>query len=549
MVAAVVVFSTAWAGIEMTSQFGRVAAIWVANAILLAVLLRSPADHWAGYVSDGFAGNIIADLTTGDHLPTALALSLCNTVEILIAAIIVRRFWGSNPDLTKIRALGGFMAVAGVLAPAVSGAMSSLALWALKDISPWETWRIWFISDGLGMVLITLLLLTVRALEMAAMLRPSALLRTSAVLGGVVLAVGLVFYQSRYPILFLIFPPLMFAAFQLRFEGAAAAILLTGIIAIGMTTLGHGPLLLIAQATLVDQILLLQLILASACVTTLPVAAILGERKRLEEHARRAQRSAEQANRAKSDFLASLSHELRTPLNAIIGFSDLIEGQRLGPMGNPKYQEYARDIHTSGNHLLGMINELLDFAKIESGHLDLHEEVVELDTVLDFSIRMVAPRAQKNGVAIILTSDRKVASLRADERRLSQILLNILTNAVKFTPPGGRVTVNDAIGPGGEFMLVIADNGIGISEEDQGHILEPFRQAESSRKQEGTGLGLTITKRLVELHDGVLEIESRVGFGTKVVVRFPAERIHRLAEADALIPRTADFDVPGSLTR
>ncbi len=253
------------------------------------------------------------------------------------------------------------------------------------------------------------------------------------------------------------------------------------------------------------------------------------ERRRAEDALRDAKEAAEIANRTKSAFLANMSHELRTPLNAIIGFSEIIEQELFGTIGSPRYKEYARDIHDSGTHLLNLINDILDVSKAEAGKIELQESSVRIGDVIDASIRLVGPRAREGGIKLSLPQYAHLPPLLADERRLKQVLLNLLSNAVKFTPSGGSVTLTANDEGAGGFVIRVIDSGIGMAGEDIPKALEPFGQVDSklARKYEGTGLGLPLSKALVELHGGSLQIESEPGVGTTVTVVFPASRVVR----------------------
>jgi signal transduction histidine kinase len=239
----------------------------------------------------------------------------------------------------------------------------------------------------------------------------------------------------------------------------------------------------------------------------------------------RARDKAEAAGRAKSEFLASMSHELRTPLNAIIGFAEVIEQETFGP-APPRYREYAGDIRGSGRHLLQVINDILDLSKVEAGQMLLHEARLDPALVMQGCVRLIKPRAAQSNVRISTTFEPRLPVLLADEARLRQIGLNLLSNAVKFTKAGGRVSISTGLDRNGGIAIAVADTGIGMSADEIAIALEPFRQVTSSlsRSNEGTGLGLPLTKNLVELHGGQLAIASTAGRGTTVTVTFPPSR-------------------------
>ncbi len=253
---------------------------------------------------------------------------------------------------------------------------------------------------------------------------------------------------------------------------------------------------------------------------------ITGQKNR-EDALMRAKEAAELANQTKSEFLANVSHELRTPLNAIIGFSELMRDQIYGPIGNPRYLEYAEDVVESGHHLLSVINDILDVSKAEAGKLQLVEQLVDVAKVVNSARRIVEERAERAVVALLMDIPADLPPLYADERKLKQIVLNLLSNAIKFTPQGGEVAVAARIEDNGDMTISVTDTGIGIAEEDIPKALSAFGQVDSSlsRKFQGTGLGLPLCRSLVELHGGSLTLESKVGEGTRVSCRFPRTRV------------------------
>ncbi len=252
------------------------------------------------------------------------------------------------------------------------------------------------------------------------------------------------------------------------------------------------------------------------------------ERAALAENLRAARDTAELANEAKSAFLANVSHELRTPLNAVIGFSEMIKLGILGKEPTRRQTEYAGMIHESGTHLLDLINDLLDLSKAEAGQLNLHEEKVSLHASIKACIQLLAPAAGQAGVAVDWP-DATVPDIcvRADERRMRQILINLMSNAMKFTPRGGRVRVAYARDTDGGLTLSVADTGTGMTPHELNQAMLPFVQVGDvyNKQVQGTGLGLPLVKQLVELHGGHLSMVSAPGSGTTATIHFPAERV------------------------
>ncbi|MGP1395283.1 MAG: hybrid sensor histidine kinase/response regulator [Inquilinaceae bacterium] len=287
-----------------------------------------------------------------------------------------------------------------------------------------------------------------------------------------------------------------------------------------------------AMTTAADEHIHLQMVKMPIMVSAdarwevLTVATDITKRKRAELELLRAKDTAEMSNRSKTEFLANMSHELRTPLNAMIGFADLMVGQVFGPLGAPRYHEYAKDIKDSAEYLLQIINDILEVSEIEAGKLRLHERTIDVGKAIDEAIRLVQHRARESSVAIRLNVQPDLPALNADESKLKQVLVNLLTNGVKYTPASGHIDVTADTAADGGICVVIADTGIGMTEEEVTIALTRFGRIESSmvRKHAGTGLGLPLSADLIKAHGGVLEIESAVGEGTTIHIRFPSGR-------------------------
>jgi PAS domain S-box-containing protein len=249
--------------------------------------------------------------------------------------------------------------------------------------------------------------------------------------------------------------------------------------------------------------------------------------KKVEEELIAARRDAERASSAKSDFLAKISHEIRTPLNAIIGFSEVMMEERFGPIANERYRAYLKDIHASGGHLISLINDLLDLSKIEAGKLDLTFAGVALNDLTQQCVAIMQPQANRDRIIIRTSLSPKLPEIVADARSVRQIVLNLLSNSIKFTGAGGQVIVSTALADDGEVVLRVRDTGIGMSEKDIETALEPFRQIATSGRggSGGTGLGLPLTKALAEANRAKFHIKSAPNAGTLVEIAFPAMRV------------------------
>ena len=329
---------------------------------------------------------------------------------------------------------------------------------------------------------------------------------------------------------------------------AAAAGTVPVTVVLAAEYIGRGDVLLLALAAMAIAAQVFFLILASrlnsATLAMLEyrvekdlLIAELGTAKSISDESRR---RAEESNLAKSRFLATMSHELRTPLNAILGFSEIISKEVLGPIGNDRYKDYVGDIHTSGQHLLNLINEILDLSRIEAGRYELNEEPVNLVHIMEECQRLMQLKAAAKDITFTESYVRSLARLWADDRAVRQIALNLLSNAVKFTPSGGEIAIKVGWAAGGGQYLSIRDNGPGIPEEEIPIVLSSFGQGSIAIKsaERGAGLGLPIVQALMETHDGTFELRSKLREGTEVIATFPQSRVmEALPPMDGTAPR------------
>jgi len=528
------IFLSACGGLALSDYIGRVSAIWVANAILVYFMLKHPPRERLAILSAGLAGNLIGDIVMGDTLAIAVALTSCNAAGVLIVSAALNYF-GFNREFARPRSLCVFYALAGGPAPLVSALMSATFFY-FSFGRPFFTQALdWYATDALGYCIVVPILMTVKLDAVGRMFSRDQVIGSVLLLGTVAAALALNFYLRSYPLAFLIFPAVMLVTFQRGFEGGTIGLLMAAAYLMTPALMGHGHFAVHVE-TVREQIVIVQLFIAVIGLSVVLVGAALAERRKLEhglasaivraesarEEALVARDSAERANRLKSMFLANMSHELRTPLNAIIGFSELMQSELYGPLGDGRYQEYSGLIQGAGHHLLSLISDILDMSKIEAGKFELHRQRFDVREIVRDCMDLMHERADRDGIALLSDVPSVPLMIDADRRAMKQILLNLLSNAVKFTRSGGKVIVH-ARPEHAKLMLSVEDTGVGISPDQVGRLGNPFVQVRNNvgASQEGTGLGLALVRALAEIHDGSLKIESVVERGTTVSVTVP----------------------------
>ncbi len=532
---AISVFAATWIGIELTNVTGRIAAIWLANAIVVAFVFKANRRNRGAILLVALLANVAADLVSGDSVADSLVLSLCNTVEILIVVVpLLRR--GRAVDLGRPKSLLMFYGLALGPAPAVSALLAAAYLSGVNGFDFANSILAWYGADALGLAILVPMLATVRLRDFSDMFTLRHARGTVLVVLPVATAIAVNYFAYSFPLAFLFFPAVLLMTFMRGFAGGALGLFATNAYLLTPVLIGHASGALV-PLTFRTQVFIVLIFAAVLSFTVVIAGAALEHRRRLEREMARAlaraeesreeaivaKDAAENANRTKSMFLANMSHELRTPLNAIIGFSEIMEAQMYGPLGDDRYGDYTRMIHEAGAHLLELINDILDMSKVEAGKFEIERRRLDLRDLVDDCLALMQERAAAAGVHLSGEIADQPVWIDADRRALKQILLNLLSNAVKFTPEGGRVTVG-AIDRGARACaLTVRDTGVGIPAQEVKRLGNPFVQLRDSADlaHRGTGLGLALARALAEMHDGALRIESVVGAGTTVTVELP----------------------------
>ncbi|HEX6251379.1 MAG TPA: MASE1 domain-containing protein [Gemmatimonadaceae bacterium] len=510
-------------GLALDAVAGFATLVWAPTGIAFAALLVRGQRLWPGVA----VGALVANALEGAPAGAAALIALGNTLEAAGGAYVLRQIPGFRPSLERVRDVLAFIVVAAVLSTVISATIGTgtLRLFDLITVEQAATaWRTWWLGDMIGALVIAPVIL-VWASTQPALPETRRLLETLALAAMVITASLLVFtfpvaQGSRALQAYLLFPPLIWAALRFGRRGAVTSTFAASVIAVWGTINGAGPF---AADTLYQSLQELQIFMGVITLTFLLLGASMSERRRAHHELRVARETAEAANRAKAEFLAVVSHELRTPLNAINGYGEMLTMELAGPLSTQQKDAVAR-IQRNSQHLLTLIEEVLSFARHEAGRLRFARTSVCVRTAIAELEPLVGAELQKKGLRFLQEPPDGDLRVHADPEKLRQILLNLVGNAIKFTPAGGQISVG-AAREGNAARIWVADTGIGIPAEKVERVFEPFYQVEggSTRRYPGFGLGLAIALDFARAMDGDMHVESSAGSGTRVSVVLPLD--------------------------
>jgi signal transduction histidine kinase len=534
--------------VHFTTMPEGIAILWLPNAILLAAFLLSPKRLWWVLGLAGIGAEFAADIGKFPYWQIT-GFALVNLSEAVSAALLIGWLVRGPPMEVTLKNLSFITLVVLAVCPPLA-ALAGAQIYYIDNpsIDYWTFWRIWWFGDSTGIIVILPLILC--WIERAPVKSTDMNISVFEVVGiaSISLFIGVIILTPLHENLpWAVSPSLLvfcivWAAIRTNLFITFSLGMFISIFVTFATVTGYGPFSYVQDAAL--NVLAVQEFLVSISILALFLGFTSTKLRQLnifleEQNAdleivvaertkelRSITNSVQKASRAKSDFLAHMSHELRAPLNSIIGFSEAILSGIHGKISNEKHLEYVGDIHTSGQHLLSLINDVLDLSKIEAGELELVESNIDLSEALDDCVRMIKGQNDAQTLSIQYERSDGILRLRGDERRVRQIVLNLLSNAVKYSVAGGEVNLSVRTGGDNSLSIIVSDTGMGIAEGEIAIVLEPFGQARKDSKDthEGTGLGLSLSKQLAQLHGGSLTLESKVGEGTIVTVRFPTER-------------------------
>ena len=509
-------------GLQLGAISGFATLVWPPTGIALVAILLG------GYrfASGIFLGAFIANAWTGAPVLVAAGIATGNTLEALVAGYLLCQLVDFRLSLDRVRDVVALILIAGALATIVSASIGVASLYMgglVERGAILATWRAWWLGDAMGALLIAPPVL-VWSGKPVGLPPPPRLIEASALALAVVLASILIFVFPDNPgsglfnQAYVFFPLLTWAAIRFGQHGAVSTTLLVSVIAVWGTAMGQGPFV---DSTLHASLFGLQTFMGVTATTFLILGASTAERDRVRHDLSAAHDVAARANRAKTDFLAVMSHELRTPLNAIAGYSEILTMGVNGPLTEKQAEAVSR-IQRGQEHLLTLIDDVLNFTKIEAGASRIEPRLVRVGAALEELEPLVAPDVARKGIDLQREPVAPELEVYADPNKLRQILLNIVSNAIKFTPSGGRIQLS-ATGADGAVVMTVTDTGIGVPASKVAKVFEPFFQVDAgtTREYSGVGLGLAIARDLARAMGGEIEFESEVGKGTAVSLTLP----------------------------
>jgi signal transduction histidine kinase len=489
-----------------------------------------------------FLGSFLAnDLLFAPALYVSATISVTNALGPVIGALMLRRVRPERGLFTSFVGIIAFIICTTFLSPGISAAGGTLGMALGHPIDPMELysrWVNWWLTDSGGTLYLAPALILWMGLEdehaYSGTEQRHLFDRRDLIVWAWVAVFSVVLFltpplrgsyiRSAFP--FLLVVPLSWIALRMSLRYAYSLVTLVSIAATAGTVAGFGPF---QNHSLANPLQLVGVLVVLLAMNVLTIVALVSERT-----------DAQNANKVKSMFLANTSHELRTPLNAIIGFSSLIGNLAARGVSADKLVEYSSTITASGEHLLALINDLLDMSKIEAGRFELDEQTISLTDTIDQLVDLVRLQAEQKAIRVVRDRSVTDAIVKVDPRAIRQVLLNLISNAVKFTKEGGRVGISIRPVASGVLSILITDTGIGIAPEALERVFQPFERARSATaaKTEGTGLGLSIARGLISLHGGNIVLESSIGRGTTAIVTIPASRVIAVQTAEKPLPAT-----------
>jgi signal transduction histidine kinase len=510
-------------GLSVETISGFATLVWPPTGIALAALILGGTVLWPGV----FIGAVVANVLTGAPLLVAGGIGVGNTLEALVGAYLLMRLVNFHPEIDRVKDAVGLIVLAALLSTLVSATIgvASLHLGGIAQRGEVvATWRAWWIGDVIGALLVAPPILVFRT-------KPgfprNFRLAEAIVLTIAVITVSLKVFSKPPATLggplsraYELFPLLIWAAIRFRQYGAVSMAFIVSAIAVGGTAMGHGPFV---QPTLHASLLALQAFLGVMGATFLILGASMAERERTARELKVAHGIAAAANEAKAEFLAVMSHELRTPLNAIAGYAELLKLGVAGSLTEQQADAVSR-IQRNEQHLLGLIDDVLTFAKAEAGRTKVEPRSLSVKGEFDALEPLVQPELARKSIQLVRDGTDPELNVNADPMKLRQILLNIIGNAIKFTPVGGRISL--AAAPRNKHVvLTVSDTGIGVPAEKVAQIFEPFYQVDTgtTREYSGVGLGLAIARDLARAMGGDIYFDSTVGHGSVVSILLPRD--------------------------